>query len=173
MIQTERSQDVHGLGAVIENVPDSLVENGYIHPDSVEDFLEMHRKIISGAESAECIIRVRAPEGQYWWEKIHYTTIFDGDGNPIRAVAVSENVSAQKEAEKRAFQELICKKCFSIDIIAFSKINLTKNYVEALWYSEEEKLKWNRKNLVTYGQVFHLVFGYLASEEDKNDLWKL
>ena len=167
MIQTERSQDVHGLGAVIENVPDSLVENGYIHSNSVEDFLEMHRKILSGAESAECIIRVRAPEGQYWWEKIHYTTIFDGDGNPIRAVAVSENVSAQKEAEKRAFQEIKLREMLSIDIIAFSKINLTKNYVEALWYSEEEKLKWNRKNLVTYEQVFHLVLGYLASEEDK------
>ncbi|MCI9576789.1 MAG: EAL domain-containing protein [Clostridiales bacterium] len=167
MFQTERSQEVHGLGAVIENVPDSLIENGHIHPDSVEDFLEMYRKIISGVESADCIIRVRTPEGQYWWEKIHYTTIFDGDGNPIRAVAVSEDVSAQKEAEQRAFQEIKLREMLSIDIIAFTKINLTKNYVESLWSCEEEKLHWNRKNLVTYGQVFHLVLGRLANEEDK------
>ena len=96
MIHAYRSAEMYGIPNHMENVPDSLVENRTIHPDTVEPFLEMYRKIREGAHSASCVVRTRLVKGRYLWRKITLTNIYDDEGKAVRAIGILEDVEEQK-----------------------------------------------------------------------------
>jgi diguanylate cyclase (GGDEF)-like protein/PAS domain S-box-containing protein len=98
--QDQRSMNVHGFGRVIRDVPESLIKNGYVHPDSARPYLEMYRKLLTGAKTAEGVFRVQTADRQDWWyESIRYTTIYDENGKPYAAIGMSEDVTARREQE--------------------------------------------------------------------------
>ena len=100
MIHAYRSAEMYGIPNHMENVPDSLVENRTIHPDTVEPFLEMYRKIREGAHSASCVVRTRLVKGRYLWRKITLTNIYDDEGKAVRAIGILEDVEEQKRREE-------------------------------------------------------------------------
>ena len=67
----------YGLKPHLVNVPDSLVDEGVIHPDSRRCFSEMYRKIFEGAPKASCEVRVKLYDSSYLWNRITLTNIFD------------------------------------------------------------------------------------------------
>lgn len=100
MIHAYKSAEVYGLPKEMENVPDSLVENGTIHPGSVSVFLEMYRKIRGGAPHASCIVQTRLAAGRYVWRKITLTNIYDAQGSAVRAIGILEDIDEQKRREE-------------------------------------------------------------------------
>lgn len=101
MIHADKSAEMYGLAHRTENVPDSLVANGVVHPDTAKDFLEMYGKIRAGIPSASCEIMTHIAEGDYLWRKITMTNIFDDQGNPVRAVGMLEDIDRQKRREEK------------------------------------------------------------------------
>lgn len=101
MIHGDKSGEQYGISRYTENVPDSLVEEGIIHPDTTAVFLDMYNQIRSGAKGASCRIRTRLIEGGYAWRRISMTTIFDGDGRPVRAVGILEDIDEQMQREQQ------------------------------------------------------------------------
>lgn len=95
-----KSAEVYGLTKEMENVPESLVENGTIHPDSVPGYLEMYRKICAGAPGASSVVQTRLTTGRYVWRKITMTNIFDCDGKAVRAIGILEDIDEQKRREE-------------------------------------------------------------------------
>lgn len=124
ILQTEKSRKTFGIGMVIPHVPESLIQNGCIHPDDAEKYADLYKKLHRGEKSACEVVRIRAMDGRYYWEKINYTNIFDENGLPVRAVAVSEDITAQREAEQRFFQEEDLREMLSADVLISAKINL-------------------------------------------------
>lgn len=100
MIHAYKSAEVYGLPKELENVPDSLVENGTIHPGSVPVFLEMYRKIRGGAPRASCVVQTRLAAGRYVWRKITLTNIYDAQGSAVRAIGILEDIDEQKRREE-------------------------------------------------------------------------
>lgn len=100
MIHAYKSAEVYGLPKQLENVPDSLVENGTIHPGSAPVFLEMYQKICGGAPSASCVVQTRLAKGRYVWRKITLTTIYDAQGRAVRAIGILEDIDEQKRREE-------------------------------------------------------------------------
>lgn len=95
-----KSAEIYGLPKEMENVPDSLVESGTIHPDSIPAFLEMYRKIREGASGASSLVQTRLTSGRYVWRKITMTSIFDSDGKAVRAIGILEDIDEQKRREE-------------------------------------------------------------------------
>ena len=94
IVQTDISQARHGLEAVVENVPQSLVEQGHIRKDSAEAFLNMYQRLENGAKTASGDFWTYDDAKKQWWcEHIDYTNVFDENGKPIRAYAVGRNVT--------------------------------------------------------------------------------
>ena len=94
IIQTKRSYDFHGYPMVIENVPQSLIDSGYIYTDDISLFREMYKKLYDGAKNVSGVFRVKKENSdQYQYEHIRYTNVFDDKGRPIRAVGFSECIS--------------------------------------------------------------------------------
>lgn len=100
MLHGDRSALYYGLQQYTENVPDSLVECGLIHPDTVDVFLEMYERIRCGAPTATCNIKARLTDDNYAWRRITMTTIFDESGAPVQAIGILEDIDEQVKREE-------------------------------------------------------------------------
>ncbi len=101
MIHADKSGEKYGIAHRTENVPHSLVETGVIHPDTVEAFLEMYRRIRQGSPTASCEVKTHLVDGRFLWQRISMTNIFDDQGTPVRAVGMLEDIDAQKQREEK------------------------------------------------------------------------
>lgn len=140
IIQGQHSMEVHGFQPVVANVPDMLIESGYVHPDSAKEFLKMYEDLECGARKAEGIFRVQARDRKsYLYEHIHYTNTFDKDGKPYRAIGISSDVTEQKVTIARYERELDFNKALSPDIFATTRLNITQRMIEEIHTDIEEE----------------------------------
>lgn len=99
--QSDLSEEWHGFEKIIKNVPQSFVECGYIHSDSVNDFLAMYDKLFAGEPTAEGVFRVQSLDRQEWWyEHIQYVNLFDINGKPYKAIGMGHDVTEQHRLAK-------------------------------------------------------------------------
>lgn len=128
--QNERAVAIQGFDNIVENVPDSLIEINYVHPESAKKFRDMYERISSGEKKVVGIFKVLDTKlHKYRWEKITYITEFDVEGKPERAIGfstdVTENVEMSKQLEKIRLQ----KQALARNAILTVTMNLTKNVV--------------------------------------------
>ena len=169
IFQTEASKNVHGHDDIVKNVPDSLVESGYIRSDSVEEFLELYRQLEAGAKTVSGEFWLKDVDKDSWWcENIDYTTVFDEKGRPICAHAVGKNVTAKKIAESRYNEEISYKNAImSSDIIASMRVDLTTGFVEEVDSIYPEIIEsYSEKN---YNQCISILADLLINEEQRSD----
>lgn len=100
MLHAGKAAEKYGLNTWTDDVPDSLVKARIVHPDSAARYLEMYRRIQSGAESACCEVKARLANGEYVWHRVTMTNVFDGEGNAVRAVGFLEDIGGQKQREE-------------------------------------------------------------------------
>lgn len=133
ILQTKSSREHHGYEEIIENVPEALIESGYIREDSAAAFLEMYQKLQAGAETASGDFWTFNDKIQQWWcEHIDYTNMFDELGCPTHAYAVGKDVTAVKIAEKKYQEEAAyAKATASENLLVKVRSNITQNVVES------------------------------------------
>jgi len=89
-----------------EDVPESLIASGFVHPDSAQDLRGLHARLAAGEKSLEEVFLLRAQNGEGWrYERVRYTNLFDEKGRAYLAIGMGEDVSAEY-AEKRRLDEL-------------------------------------------------------------------
>ncbi len=86
-------------GTVWKDLPESLLENDIIAPDSKDQIRELYQAILSGSESGEVIVMAQSSDGRYAPHQVSYTTLFDENGEPAYAIITYEDVSAVREKE--------------------------------------------------------------------------
>lgn len=165
MTQTQASQRIHGSGMIIPNVPQSLIDRGYVRSDSVEELLNLYRKLASGAKTASGEFWFQDLKKVGWWcEHIDYTTVFDNTGKPLCAYAIGKDVTPKKIAEQRYNEEVSYKNALiSTHMIASMRIDLTTGNVEEVDSSYPEILAdYAGKN---YSQSITTLANLLINEE--------
>ncbi len=129
IIQSEHSKEMHGYAQIIENVPNSIIEAGYVIGEDVDKFKEMYDKIFAGIPSIEGEFWVKSKgRVERWYERVTYTTIFDKQGKPIKAIGSSKDITIEKEIEKKYNEEIYYRTCVDKDVIGSFHFNLTKNW---------------------------------------------
>lgn len=97
IIQTGQSIALHGFAAVVPGVPESLIESGFVHPDSAAAFLALYDRLFRGEKNPEGVFLVRnAARDGWWYEHIQYRTLFDQKGRPYRAIGMSMDVTEKR-----------------------------------------------------------------------------
>lgn len=128
IIQYQISTEMHGFEQIVPNVPESLVESGFVHPDSAEAFYEMYDKLRQGAPFAEGVFKVQTSDRRgYWFEHIRYTNAFDQNGLPYRAIGMSTDETAQQEAIAKYEREREKERALMADesLLAHASYDLT------------------------------------------------
>lgn len=168
IIQTEESRAIHGFEEIIENVPESLIECGYVHPESAEAMRRLYQQLKNGEEvtGAEVRVRVREKEDEYWWEKIKYTIIQRSHGEPVWAVGVSEDVTARREAEIRVFQEETMRELLTEDLIFSFRVNMDRHCLEELrdWTGARIKKERSERG---YDGIYDRMLENIANDSDR------
>ena len=168
IIQTDESQKLQGYGMIVENVPETVISNGRIHPEDIELIREFYRKIEDSDKAISIEVRVRAgaKEEVYHWEKITYTPIQRMKGKTIWAIGISEDITMQKEAEIRVFEEERLRELLSEDMICSFQINLSQNRLENFWdcLNGKGEVKVPEQG---YEGVYYKIFETIAIEDDR------
>lgn len=128
IIQYQNSTQMHGFETVVPDVPESLVDSGFVHPESAPAFLAMYEKLFAGEPFAEGVFRVQTADRKGWWyEHIRYTNEFDENGKPIRAAGMSTDETEKQETTARYRRELELKKASLVEdrLLAYAMFDLT------------------------------------------------
>lgn len=107
--------------------PESMTQTGIIHPDYAEEFLRAFDNIRGGKPSACCSVQIRNTEKQYRWCKVMLTCIYDNHQHTDCAFGIIEDITEQKETEKRFVKEHQYREAILSSAIMIYKLNLTKN----------------------------------------------
>lgn len=164
-IQEEKAIEEYHAPIVIENAPESIIARGLISEDSVWEYLRIHDEICSGAKEASAEIRFVKPDGSREWHKIKYVTVFDMEGNAVRAVGYSKNITDHKILELRYNHLLEYSAVAEPNTIVSFRLNLTQNIVE-LCKINTERLR-NFKEYTNITELFASVLPSLSIEEDR------
>lgn len=166
IIQNEESQKIHGYGMTIENVPEALIANGRIHPNDVETVREFYREIEKGNAVNSIAVRVKTEDGTYRWEKVTYTIVQWLEGKATWAIGISEDVTVQKEAEIRVFEEERLRELLSEDMICSFQVNLSRNRLENFWdcMNGKGQVKVPEQG---YEGVYRRILETIANEDDR------
>lgn len=133
IIQTNSSKEHHGFETIVENVPASLIETGYVREDSVAGLMEMYRLMENGAKTASGDFWFLSQKtGQWWCEHIDYTNVFDETGAPIRAYALGHDITAAKLSEQK-YKDAIAyaNATQSEHLLVKTRSNITQNILES------------------------------------------
>ncbi|MEG0834493.1 MAG: response regulator [Christensenellaceae bacterium] len=114
---------------VLHNIPEAFATSeSQLHPDDVPAYLEMYDKIYAGAKTATSVGRWRNEGSDFlWWYEIAYTTLFDDNGKPIKAIGTVMDITERVRLETRYEDEIKWRKIHNRDVLGSFKLNLTQN----------------------------------------------
>lgn len=113
--------------------PESMIENGVVHPDSFGQFREFAEEILRGTEEGTGNFVLRDLEtGCYGWVTLSYRMIYDKDGFPVKAVGVQKKFpdifGGNTELERRPLPAVLRH-----HLVARIRVNLTTDRIEEIW----------------------------------------
>lgn len=114
------------LTSAMENVPESIIATGIIHPDDCEIFRQYYRDMFAGIRDTGCVIRSKDDKRGWLWFNIIARTIYDEKGIPLRAIVFSDDITDIKTAEAHYEQY---KQIVTADAEYVWEANLTRDIV--------------------------------------------
>ena len=103
----KRGSPLHGglVEEVLENIPESQIESGMIHPSSAAAYRALYSRLASGSKEAAVDVQVDGTLG-WRWKHIKYIVTAEECGRPKSAVGILTDITEQKKAKNRYEREL-------------------------------------------------------------------
>ncbi len=103
--QIDNEQEKHGFYELRENIPESVIEKEYIHPEDIGEVQAVLERVVNGEQDVQGCWRVKeksadAKNTSYWWEQVLFHIVFDEHHKPVSAIGVSEDVTKEKNAQR-------------------------------------------------------------------------
>lgn len=117
---------------VIKNMPDYLIDNGIVHPDSIDECRRMYDEIYAGVEEGSAILRTLTKGGGYLVERYTYFTVKDDTGKPVKAVGVIEGMETDWDKTLRVAQLEKQFRLHSENMLSVLKVRLSGDSFELL-----------------------------------------
>ncbi len=171
LVQTQYSQESEQLVATSKNVPESLIENGVIHPESAEDIRELYARLSYGEKVVTADIKQKDAAGEYQWFKVTYTNIFDEKGKPVRAIGTLEYLINDSEIKERYRREMLYRDSINPELVASYRINFTRNWVES-YKSEDDYEESPRNKMLTYEELLKSRVGLFSAPKERDEIYK-
>ena len=122
-----------GYALPMDNVPDSFFSSGMVYPDDEPSVRAMFADILKGKHTAQSTARwLNKKTGGYAWCKVVYKTIFDEQGNPIKAMGTATEVGEERYLDARYNEEMGLLDIVSKNTLYNLRINLLTGEIEEL-----------------------------------------
>lgn len=166
--QTDVSQSLNDLPRIVPGIPESLIEIGYIHPDSADEFRRLVKSVEDGIQDAEGTYKVRRRNGVFRWQKTRCKLIYVENNVPKRAVILGEDITDMMEQKERYQHELLYRDSISQALIASYQVNLTRDEVENS--RSIEGGQWENEGYQTYEQLIRKEGTRTTGDEERRKL---
>lgn len=115
---------------VIFNASESLIKDGTISPESVEDARVFFDNMHKGLPQGQCLVKIRSFKGEYLWQECNFTFIRGEDFRPSFCVITLKNVTEQRERDVayQQWQHMLQK--IPREMMALYEYNLTQGTME-------------------------------------------
>ncbi|MEG0423098.1 MAG: response regulator [Erysipelotrichaceae bacterium] len=116
---------------IVDNPETFLRETSSLYPDDIPTFIEMFNKILAGEQTAKSSGRWwNEDRNLWWWYQIAYTTIYDENNIPSKAIGTAIDIGERVRLEERYEEEIKWRKVHNKDVIGSFKMNLSQNICE-------------------------------------------
>ncbi|NLA88081.1 MAG: PAS domain-containing protein, partial [Clostridiales bacterium] len=151
--------------STIEDMPESLIAAGAIHPDSVDECRRMYDEIYAGIPEGSAIIRTLKRDGQYTIERFTYFTVYDENGNPVKAMGVDEGMETRSQAHLRV--DLIERqyKNYSDNMCTVISVDVAGD--SFVFLKQEEIPEEIRARLETYSDLLEYRIAQIIEPDDR------
>lgn len=156
-----RREDSAGSAQVLQaEFPQGLMDDGWVHPDSVPRFREFARELLEGRmQGYGNFILQHQDTGYYGWAAMSYRMICEEGGRPVRAVGILEYLPQEFGGQEvKAILMRPLPQALAPYLILGMQANLTRDTVRNLWV--EGKNLAGRAGEESCGQI-------LRKEEEK------
>lgn len=170
LILEHHASEMFALPERIENVPESLIERGIIHPDNASAYRTMFERVNQGEAMASCIARIKIFDGSYIWYRHTLNMIYDMQGNALEAVAVLEDITSQKEAEISYIKEEHYRQAMLSGALYWVQVNLETDTIEKFVdHKNIFPVAWKKKN---YSVFIRDTAAKRVHIEDREKFWE-
>lgn len=90
-----------GYEPICSDFPDSTVEEGLVHPDDVDRFLEFYHETVLKEGFHDVEYRLKNANGSFIWVRISLTTLCGSAGEPIRAIGKIDDITNQRAENQK------------------------------------------------------------------------
>ena len=133
LIQSPESSAKHACARVVDNMPESHIESGYILPEEAERLRNIFRRLEAGEGTVSGDFLVPRSDGEgRWYERATYSAVYDNAGKAIWAYGVSQDITQFKQLENRYNDELRYRDESAGSVLGSCSVNLTRSVVEFL-----------------------------------------
>ena len=129
----------YGECVYLENVPESVIREGRIHPEDEDRFRELYRRVETSTSRVSDIFRVCGKDGEYRY----YQTIFKPaeiqNGKPVMAIGYSEELGMDLSEVERQLSEdkkgtLLDQAPAALGIFRVSNGDVSMEYVNSIFF---------------------------------------
>lgn len=114
----------------IAGAPDAVIDEGNVHPSSLEAFHALYESILGGKERSSANVLLRNQSDlAYTWCTLAYRMQYASDGTPLRAVGVRRELEGLQESH-RWFKSV--PSCLYPHLLRASATNFTSHRVETM-----------------------------------------
>lgn len=129
----------------VENVPESIINQGFIDKEHLEDYLDFYSCISNGINGvSKDILYINPNTGNKFWERTSYSLIYDENNTPIKAIGISKNITEQKRLQSQYMDLLSYSESIQKDCLILFSVNLTNNVIEKS-FSDNDKMQELKK----------------------------
>ncbi|MEG1186130.1 MAG: diguanylate cyclase [Eubacterium sp.] len=99
MYHSSKAMEIYGVPEFVENMPQSILDNGTILEESRDVYLNLFRQLATNVKNCNCILKTRAKDGRILWNRLTFTAIFDDEGNTAHAIGILQDITREKSIE--------------------------------------------------------------------------
>lgn len=152
----------YGERVYLENVPESVIDEGNIHPDDVERFRAFYEKVNESMTEVSDIFRLKGANRKYQYYQSVYKPVEFRNGKPVLAIGYTESVSGYMGQDMEITSEVEKKELINLAPTGLGIISLQGReiYVEYLNHGffdsiGEDKKKITRDDVRQMNQYVH------------------
>lgn len=164
MIHGQKATELYGVPLVMHNVPESLITSGTIDQKTVPQYLDLFKQMNNGVKKTKCEILAKTTNNQMIWNRLSFTTIFDGDGKPVRAIGIIQDINNEKVAKNQYEKEAKFRDITAQDLILSYEVD----FINAIFITGHEEITkaYCGEIINDYRTVTKLLLDHFVYEED-------
>ena len=129
LVYTDRML-TYGGERQIRDFPMSWIDQGIVHPDFHEAFLQTFEAVKCGEEQSRCELRLKNQDREYSWFSMELEVTASEKGSPEIILGRLDDISRQKSMEMAYIRETRLNRAILGDTMAYAEVNVTANRLE-------------------------------------------